>query len=485
MKQIKKVKYYIAALTVGVSLMLSCEKSFLEVEPIGQLSTELKTTDDALLALNGVYNAIITLENFNSYWPIVAMWSDDTQAHPDISALNQIHDFVVSPDSGPVSRIWRRTYEAIFRANIVIENTPNIEGDEGLKSRFIGEAQFIRGIMMMRLASYWGTAPLVDKVLPLDELEVPNSTPQLLWQQAIDDLIAASNALPVAHEGSDLGRATKGAAIGYLGKAYMFNNRWQDAIDQFELVDGLSYKLLDNFSDVFLVDNSEESLFEIQFTVGGGVGTGSENSTASHANTILPPNSSGFGGGGGWGFLQPLDDLVDEFEDGDLRKQATVFLEGDEFEGIEFAGNTIGVWHIGIAKFTYGTNVDEDGGLLDGPHNWVWLRYADILLMHAEALIELNQVDDALDKINEVRLRAGGILPLENLTQAQARDAVRHERRVELAFEGTRGLDIRRWGIAADVSHSNFEVGTHELLPIPQSELDVNNNLDQNFGYPE
>ncbi|UOY04897.1 RagB/SusD family nutrient uptake outer membrane protein [Muricauda sp. SCSIO 64092] len=474
---IKKVNFIRTMIAFGLLWTLGCNDDFLEKEPIGQLSTAFTSTDDAILALNAAYSSLTAIETWNAYDPISEMWSGDTRANPDLVVLNQIRDYTLQPDNSVVQLAWNNTYEAVYRANIVINSLPDVEGDEALKARLIGEAQFIRGAMMMRLVNFWGTAPLITELLSPDELNVSNSTPEALWQQVIDDFTAASAVLPNSYEGSDVGRATRGAALGFLGKAHLFNGQWQSAADQFALVEGLSYSLLDNFADVFLIDNSQESVFEIQFAAG------LDPSLGSHQNTILPPNGSGFGAGGGWGFLQPFQESVDAYEDGDIREGATFFVDGDSFEDVEFPENSQAIWPIGLAKYTRGTNIAEDGDLLDGPHNWIWMRYADVLLMHAEALIELNRVGEALDRINQVRQRAG--LPnLTGLSQDEARDAVRLERRLELYFEGARGLDIRRWGIVGDVaSETNFTPGTHEVLPIPQVELDVNPELNQNVGY--
>lgn len=473
----KKVNFIWMIVVFSLFWTLGCNDDFLEKEPIGQLSTAFASTDDAILALNAAYSSLTAIESWNAYDPISEMWSGDTRANPDLVVLNQIRDYTLQPDNSVVQLAWNNTYEAIFRANIVINSLPDVEGDEELKSRLIGEALFIRGTMMMRLANFWGTAPLITELLSPDELNVTNSTPEALWQQSIDDLTAASVVLPNSYEGPDVGRATRGAALGFLGKAYLFNQQWQSAADQFTQVEAIGYSLLSNFSDLFVIDNNEESVFEIQFAAG------LDPSLGSHQNTILPPNGSLFGAGGGWGFLQPFQESVDAFEDGDVREGATFFVEGDSFEGVEFSENSLAVWPIGLAKYTRGTNIAEDGDLLDGPHNWIWMRYADVLLMHAEALIELNRVGEALDRINQVRQRAE--LPdLIGLSQAEARDAVRTERRLELYFEGARGLDIRRWGIVGDVaSDTNFTPGVHEVLPIPQVELDVNPELNQNPGY--
>ena len=489
MKKVK-IKFKNLLLVFGASLVLSaCDKDFLEVQPIGEISTNFETTNDAVLALNAAYNSLTSVGTYNGYDPIVAMWSDDARAIPDLTVLNQIHEYTLLTDNDVVRLGWLNTYQAIFRANIVINSTPSLEdGDEELKERLIAEARFIRGTMMMRLAIYWGTAPMITTALEPDEFLVSNSTPEALWQQAIEDLEAAGAVLPESYPDSDLGRPTRGAALGFLGKAYLFNQQWQNAADQFNMIEGLGYSLLDNFSDIFVIDNNDESLFEIQFASGitedpAGSTFAGTTVLGGHTNTNLAPNSSGFGAGGGWGFFQPNLNTPDLFEDGDIREKATFFVDGDSFEGQPFNEATQAVWPIGIAKYTRGTDPAEDGDLLDDPYNWIWMRYADVLLMHAEALIELNQVDAALTRINQVRSRAG-LADLAGLDQAQARDAVRQERRVELFFEGARGFDIRRWGIVSDLpENANFVEGKHEVLPIPQVEIDNNPNLTQNNGY--
>lgn len=477
-------------LTVIISIASSCD-DFLDKPLQGQLTQENfpKSPQDALLATNAVYNTL----RINSYnqglFPILDIMSDDGRkgSNPDdaASTVGPYETFDHIPTEGNISRWWNTLYEGVKRANVVIENVPLIAMDDDLKNRYVGEAKFLRALFYFDLVRAWGGVPLVTTTEP--PLDLTRSTAEQIYSLIQEDLIEAIGFLPEKSDypAADKGRATKGAARALLAKVYLFQNDWPNAEKYaLEVINSGQYSLESDFENA----NSEtgrhgvESVFEV-----GALPEESLNSGGNQYGNVQGVRGSP---NRGWGFNRPTIDLQNSFETDDPRLEATVIYLGEVIDGVTIVGdgltpdvteddegNIIEIECYNQKVWTPGINVPTQFN-----HNRRILRYADVLLMAAEALNENNKSADALPHLNEVRERARGgnaaILPdITTTDQAELRDLILEERRHELALEGHRFWDLVRTGRAVAVlGPLGFEEGKHELLPIPQVEIDLTNN---------
>lgn len=481
----------------AIVLMAGCKKEFLERKPKGQLTfdTFFETADHAVQATNAVY------ANFRSWDMCAFPWigitdiiSDDADKGStanDALYLLELDDFTFDATNSAFAGAWSGNYQTISRANLAIENIPRIDMDDKLKQRLIGENKFLRAYTYLRLVQWFGPVPVITRPLTEEEYFTQERRPVSEVYDLIEkDLLDAIAVLPKKSEYApgDLGRATKGAAQGMLAKLYMvkkdFGNAEKYAL---EVINSGEYSLLTRYADNFLPEgeNGAESVFEI-----GAVAI-----QAAVAGPGATPYNMIQGVRGipnlGWGFNRPSDDLVAAYEPGDPRRQATIIYVGEVLPD----GSTIVEDNPDILNERYNQKawVADHPGLQDnGPGNLRLLRYADILLLAAEALNENGKSTEALPYLELVRKRARGsnnfILPeITTTDKAELREKIYHERRVELAMEQHRWFDLVRWGRAAQVMQAvgkNFVAGKHELLPLPQSEIDLSGgNLNQNAGY--
>ncbi len=464
-----------------------CE-DFLEKPLQGELTQGSFPTSgsDALLATNAIYN-IMHQSGFNQgLFPILDIMSDDGRkgSNPDDAAVTvgPYDSFTHIATEGNISRWWNTLYEGVKRANVVLEKLPDIQMNEDLKNRYMGEAYFLRALFYFDMVRAWGGVPIVTTTTP--PLTLERATASEVYDLIEEDLMNAIDRLPEKSEyaAADLGRASKGAARGLLAKVYLFQGDFANAEKYaLEVINSGQYSLEPNFEDA----NSEngrhgvESIFEIgalpvENAAGGG------NQYANTQGVRGSPNR-------GWGFNRPTIDLQDSFEDDDPRLDATVIYLGETLDGVLIVGdgqtpdetrdendNLVEIECYNQKVWTPGDNVPTAFN-----HNRRLLRYADVLLMAAEALNEDNKAAQALTYLNEVRERARGgnpaILPdITTTNQAELRDIIFDERRHELALEGQRFWDLVRTGRApAVLGPLGFEEGKHELLPIPQSEIDL------------
>jgi tetratricopeptide (TPR) repeat protein len=393
--------------------------------------------------------------------------------------------------------------------------------DQNLKNRVLGQAYFLRGLFYFHLVDMFGSVPL-----PVKSAEVvPQSTVAQGWDRVISDFKSAVDLLPAQYSSitgpdqNDKGRATKGAAMAFLGKAYLFNKKFTEAAAQFKAVIDLGiYDLMPNYKDNFTDanENNKESIFEIQFslTAGGtdlqwqGVPSPTWGMYSARAITFAPPNF-------GWRDVQPTFSVLNEFRqektmDGkiDPRCLATIFYNDTIDTHLPntpmykttfqqtYASSPAYLADIFCKKYqnAYGNKPDEydwKSGI-----NERLMRYADVLLMYAECQNELGKAAECAQYIQRVRTRAG--LPdrtgeFSTFSQAQLRDQIGHERLLEFCLEGHRFDDIRRWGWLSDASkltwlktrdpEFNSYVAGRELLPIPQKEIDNNPEVKQNSTY--
>lgn len=490
------MKKYLIILSIIWGLT-ACGEDFLTKAPLDSINTEnfFETEDDAIYAINGAYQPLQWPKLYN-----MRMWTTDIMAGNSIVGAGggddgretqDLANFVTTADNAGVLDLYRGPSPGILRCNYVIKNVPGMDIDEDLKDRIVGEAKFLRGLYYFIMVRFFGDVPLiVEPQEPDDDLRPFRTDKEEVYQQIIVDLEEAKAVLPTKSEygDSDLGRATRGAATGLLAKVYLTLEEWQKVVELCEEVDALGYELNDNYGDNFNVEteNSIESLFEVQYVAGAGEDFWSDENQASWLSTFTGPRNSGMVAGG-WGWNQPTQEFVDAYEEGDLRKDVTILYDGcPPFDGMEYdpSYSTTGY---NLRKFLVSKSIADSYD--NSPLNFPVLRYADVLLMKAEALNELGRTTEAEEPLNKVRNRAGLNNVESGLSVDDFREIVLHERRMELAFEGQRWFDLIRvedgqWGL--EFLHSIGKVNAsekHLLLPIPQEEIDANPNLEQNPGY--
>ncbi len=442
-----------------------CKKEFLDRQPLGQLTfdTFFKTEEHAVQATNAVYNQYRSFDcaalSLLACTDIISDDADKGSVPNDEIPIQDIDDFIAGPTNPHFSAIWRGHYRAIARANLAIQNIPNVEMNAQLRDRLVGECRFLRAHSYLLLVQWFGALPIITEPLEEDEYYAQERQPvEAVYAQIEGDLLAAMAALPEksGYEAKDLGRATKGAAKGLLAKLYMVKKDFANAERYLlEIIQSNEYSLIANYANIFTQasENGSESIFEIQASAYpapvAGPGASPYNMVQGVRGT---PNL-------GWGFNRPSDNLVAAYENSlDPRRKATIINEGDILpDGTEVQDNT----SILYARYNKKAWVPSHSGLQDnGPGNIRILRYADILLLAAEALNENNKQAQALDYLNQVRIRARnsspvplpGLLPnVAIMDQAQLRERIYRERRVELAMEQHRWFDLIRWGRAASV----------------------------------
>ncbi|MDX2249665.1 MAG: RagB/SusD family nutrient uptake outer membrane protein [Bacteroidia bacterium] len=371
-----------------------------------------------------------------------------------------------------VSVIWRECYAGIYRCNLFLEKIDGVEMDAALKTRMIAEAKFLRAFYFFDLTRTFGDVPLVTQTLKADESRVARDPKSVVVSQMIQDFTDAIGGLPLktGYTSADMGRVTKGAAMAYLTKLYVYEKRWEDAIllGQ-QVVNSGEYGLFDDYMDNFSVahENGIESIFEIQCKSGTDSGEGNAHNDLEGFEGTPNPR----------GYTAPFSAYVNTFglrSDGsdDPRKAFTTqfsIISPTFYASVKY-----------IEGFSNGKQYDSD-------LNYKLMRYSDFLLLYAEALNESGQTDEALAMVNTIRQRPSvGMPELTGLSQAEARQAIRDERKWELGLEGHRFFDLVRWGIAGETIRAlgrRFDDGVHEVMPLPVSELDLNPALVQNSGY--
>ncbi|GAB3554666.1 RagB/SusD family nutrient uptake outer membrane protein [Spirosoma fluminis] len=474
-----------------------------EVRAAYSEDTFYKTQAQALQGLNAAYQTLTFSSDNNRLWVFGDVASDDAAKGGDPgdqADIGLVDDFSVFPSNGPVESEWALLYEGISRCNRVIQQVPTISMADALKARIVAEARFLRALNYFYLVNIYGPVPVLLEPKNADQLQIAQSPVAEVYTTVIEaDLQEAIKSLPAAYTGADVGRATKGAAQALLAKAYLFEGKWQQAADAAgEVISSGQYSLLpvyaQNFSQEF--KNSAESVFAVQHL------TGQVPFTGNRLNQWFAPRNSE----NGYFFNVPTQNFVDAFEktsagvvdprlDYTVARAGQPWIDGTPYDPAWSPTGYLNKKHVQpvteVPKSTKG----------DGNLNYVTIRYAEVLLIQAEALNELGQSAQALAPLNLVRKRAresylndpalsnaatptvpAGLLPdITNTNQSSLREIIRHERRVELGFEFHRYFDIMRYGKEyaqnALRDKPSFKYETNRYFPIPQSERDTNKKL--------
>jgi starch-binding outer membrane protein, SusD/RagB family len=483
--------------TVLMMFMTTCG-DFLDQQPQAVLNSKtfFTTEENAVMAVNAIYDKLNKRYTSNrSLWVMNDVSTPDTETLSAEAPISIIDNFTFGTTSEDIDHLWIECYEAIARANLAIKYIPGISMNENTKSTLVGEARFLRGWFYFILVTTYGQVPLVlEPIDPRDKetLTQNKASFEKIYKAIQDDFHHAEDVLPWKYNEGNTGRATKGAAKAYLAKAYLFTEMWTEAaLKAGEVIDEAenngTYELLTSFREATWMKNSKESVFEMQ-SIAGTSGWEDENEgnsiTAWHRPTCI----------GGWGLHFGTQGLADAFEDGDPRKNYTLLAPGEYYDGKIMPEGCLPPNSFALLKLM-GDPAFGDGMNANAAQNFCFMRLAEVYLMKAEAEAEDNNLVAAEQALEKVRSRARndamavpGTLPvLTGLSQENLIEAIRHERRVELASEMKRFPDLRRWGILAEVNQADgkpFVEGKHEYFPIPQSQIDLSEgNLDQNDGY--
>lgn len=477
--------------TIGLVLILlvlnSCEDD-LNIKS-NDVLTELdflNNPDNAIQLVNGVYNKQLDYDMYSFSWiGMTSITSDDADKGSTLSDTgsdkNKMDNLTFVATDISFKDVWNARYDAIYRANNALFYLEQLSINETLKNRLIGEVKFLRALSYFDLVRCFGGVPLVTSKININDTETINNvvfvrkSKSETYLQIETDLIDAINRLPLKGQyvGADLGRASKGAAQALLAKAYLYQEKWQLASDMSSnVMSSGQYSLLTNYADVWreVGENKSESIYEVQATLTKGL--------VGYTDVQGPRGTPDLG----WGFNTPSIQLVNSYQSGDLRKNATILSVPSTLWDGFIAPTT---WNNPRYNYkAYQSSIAEpwNGNKGETAKNLRILKYSDLLLIHAEAAFKLGNTSNALIQVNTIRNRAG----LASLTTLTI-DQLYNERRWEMAMEHDRWFDIIRTGKARTAMLAvgkSFIVGTHELFPIPFDQIIASGGrLIQNPGY--
>lgn len=500
----KRILYtLLAVLTFG---SINCKKTLYK-DPLGQLSTDVNyiTADDARRAITATYapaagnNWCCTyIQPGYMHWVLGNVASDDTEkggeSGSDQLYAQQIQLFNIPADNDATRFAYQISYVGIRRANLALENIPNISMEAPLKERYLAEAKFMRAWYYFNLVKAFGDVPLVVSS-KFDSYNLTRTPKVQVYEQMIKDLTEAEAVLPKASQyaAADQGRATNGAAQAYLGKAYLYMKNFAKAEEWFgKVILSGEYALHADYLEMFLRagETSREHIFQVKFLNDQG---------AQPANNNNIGTTFGSRARNGWGFNLPTQDFVDAFEPGDPRLAKTVYKNGDVMpDGLtaNVGNSTTGY----LAKKYYVPEYERIQGSLQAGRDDIYMRLGKVYLWYAEAANEMGKTAEALKYVEEVRKRArqgnNAVLPEIKETNKDAlRQLIWKEQRVEFGQEYERFFELVRQGRAGQVLRAyaakyntakgqGFKDGVNEIFPIPQSEINLSNGkIKQNTGY--
>lgn len=520
----KKIQKIIASVIL-LALLISCSDNILDKTPLDSFSpsTFYRNESESKTALMGVYNSIITdgWDFVPIQWYQFDFMSDNNYCQDAWQGSKEFGEWLQNSSSWTASQKWTKAYQTIVRANSFIVNVDQATMVDSIKNQMKAEAMFLRSYMYADLIHFYGDVPLILSVQTLAEAKVPRNTKSDVLKAIISDLDYAAAHLPKAYSSADVGRATKGAALAFKAKTLLYNENWADAaIAAKSVIDLDAYGLFSSYEGLFAEENenNKEVIFDIQYMKNlrpqswpssalSFAEWPTPNVTSSLINSYYMTN--------GLPITDPASGYIDQdpYKNRDPRLAISVVLPGSAkgLSGIFIPANGQVPCGATPRKYADLNNTDRNNCAI----NTILMRYADVLLMRAEALIESGNISqEVYDLIDQVRARVN-MPKIENvegtgLSKEQLRQILRHERRVEFFMEGTRYADILRWkdeSLIHDVSGYNtsklsnpsiptawvfeqvkiatrlFDPAKGWLWPIPQAELQNNKNLTQNPGY--
>jgi hypothetical protein len=519
MQNFKKMKKIIVLLLLSIATV-SCNDDFLDRSSLTQIAEDnfWQSEEDAFLALNGVYAALQSRSMYGgglNAWigfPSFDNFGDNAFNQFKWEGAGIFMEGTLTADAGPTRNIWEDHYRAIARANLVIQNVQAIDDDliaENSKNDILGQAYFLRALLYFNLSVYYQDVPLITEPQLLDDAFVSKNNYAEVTAQVIEDLVDAVELLPMpsSRPASQFGYATKGSALGLLARVQLYNKNYSGengVLFATQELLGMGYSLHPNYEQLFSLEgeNSPEIVFSIRFDRDPNNNNG-ETFSATFLGTPkvderpMPNLVNDYYATDGLPISEsPLYNPQNERANRDPRAGATIYFPGDAFllepNVVTFTGNS--PTRYGKRKYIRRAPEPDSGGVGGaGSQDFYLIRYADVLLMRAEALAETGDLGGAASLVNQVRARVNmpSVQQVEGITSQQAMiDIVRHERRVELALEGLRFMDLKRWGevqqaferAASDPVgpyNPNFQGLRSEFFPIPQSEIDVNPQLEQ------
>ncbi|QCR24846.1 RagB/SusD family nutrient uptake outer membrane protein [Pontibacter sp. SGAir0037] len=474
------MKAYIILFLLVIST--SCQ-DFLELQPESQINDQnfYKTENDFEKAMIGVHGTFRDLYNTDIFY-IAELMTDNAEISISSSSITEVEfdELNITSSNTIVQSVWDRALYTVARCNVIINRLEGVAISDDAKNRLMGEAKFMRAYAYFILVQTFGSAPITnvefrspDQIMATDLTLKPKDE---VYNVILEDLTSAEALLP-ADLNPNKGRISRGTVKTLLGKVYLTQKQYNLAASQLkEVIDSRQYSLVNNYSSLFVKGNENlaESIYELKFISGANLGN-SYSVQFTPASTGLLANRQQ-----GSGRITPTLSLMEAYEEGDSRRDASV---GDSITS-DLTGEKAYSRH-GL-KFVDLTAVNPR----DGAVNFLVLRYADVLLMYAEALNEQGSTASAEEYVNMLRDRAD-VEGVAGLSQEEMREAIAHERRVELAYEAHRWFDLIRTGRAKEVIDAyyagkglNFTLAPHELvLPIPRREIEINPAIKQNEGY--
>ncbi len=514
--------------TVFIGIFLAgCDKSLLNSTP------DYKYTEDnfwnsegaAETALTGVYSVLryggLYGGTATPLWEETA--SPNAYDYDNSYGFNAIAEGEQSATTGGIIPTrWKNSYTGIGRANTFLKKVKDVKMDSDLKSRMKGEVHFLRALYYFMLEKYWGDVPLILDAPDLESQGDLSRTPrEKVVEQILKDLDEAASVLPVKYDGNNIGRATKGAALALKAKVLLFEasplfnsdndkERWKTAADAakkvMDMADQAGYELFPDYRKLFLPENENNSevIFDVQFIYPHEGNSFDLIDRQYNTNAPLQDLVNAYEMKSGL----PIDDTNsgydsdNPYDDRDPRLDATIVYPGAKYMGKTVSDDRFAITGYGMKKYSIYTEEKPSSdkanlGKGESETNYIVLRYADILLMYAEAQNEYSGPDDSVyDAINKVRERAGMPDIPKDLSKKEMREAIHHERRIEFAGEGYYYNDIRRWKTAEKVMNApiknwegkvietrSFDASRDYWWPIPVHQRDLNPNLEQNPNY--
>jgi hypothetical protein len=489
-------RYYIILVAV---VAWSCNKSFLDTTPTDSYTEETywTTQDRVVSAINGCYASMLGFSNYKLFLDNISPNSYNQSGQTQLAEGKH--------DAGNVDwfyTVWNLNYGGIGRTNNLLAHIDAVPMDEALRKRIRGEALFLRALFYADLVNFYGGVPLIlDAPNIAEQAKLPRDTREAVVSQIIKDLDNAALALPPSNTGANKGRATKGAALALKARVLLYESSWEEAAKAALEVTKLPYDLFPNYRQLFSVanENNQEVIFDVQYAAPDY--THGLNLTLDLQLNIAPlPDlvNSYLMKDGLPASQSALYDPAKPYENRDPRLMQTIAITGYMFKGVKVPATKYYSTGFGFKKYTtYEDSVTYSADVTNSPLNIILLRFADALLMYAEAQNEFAGPDNSVyTAVNRVRKRAGMPDLPAFLSKDDMRTAIRLERRIELAGEGLHYNDIRRWRTAEVVMNQpaynskgnviqvrSFNKDRDYLWPIATVTFEQNKNLEQNPRY--